>query len=542
MKKRVSIIVMAGVVILATGAGLFKSDFFEIAKQIEIFTEAYKRINMNYVDEVDPADMMDTAIKSMFEDLDPYTNFWSAQEVQEGRLRNSGSYTGIGASIQSLRDEVVIKQVFKDAPADQAGLKPGDRLVKIDDNYIADLQENAGELLKGAPGTTIEITFERQGKQKTTTLKRKHSERKLVPFYDVVGDVGYIKLTEFGQTTSKEVGHALSVLKEKGAEKLILDLRNNPGGLLEEAVNTVNLFIPKGQQIVSTKSTIEKYNKTYMTRNEALDLTIPLVVLINAHSASASEIVSGSIQDLDRGVVIGARSFGKGLVQRVTPLSYGTQMKLTISRYYTPSGRGIQALDYWHKDENGNPLRTEAKDYNAFTTANGRTVYDGGGINPDIKLESSEISGITQALLDQNIILDFSTDYYNQHKLEDWKTFELTTADFKAFKQYLKNSNFTYEPTLESAFKEAFDQAEHPILKKEIEAAYNQLMTAIDQAKDKELEDSKPQIEQQLTAEILRQYFYEEGLYAYNLQYNPEIKKAMEILNSPGTYKAILQK
>lgn len=540
MKKRIYFILLTGIVVLVTGAGLYKSDFFEIAKQIEIFTEAYKRINMNYVDEVEPADLMDTAIKSMFAELDPYTNFWNAQQVQEGRLISFGDYSGIGATIQTGKNKIIIKEVFKDSPADKAGLRPGDLLTQIDDNEIADLQENAGELLKGSPGSTVNLTFLRQGETKTTALKREQTRRKLVPYYDLVEKVGYIKLTEFGQKASKEVGRALNDLKNRGAEQIVLDLRDNPGGLLQEAVNTVNLFIPKGQEIVSTKSSIQKYNKTYLTENEPIDVSIPLVVLINARSASASEIVSGSIQDLDRGIVIGARSFGKGLVQRVTPLSYGTQMKLTISRYYTPSGRGIQALDYWHRDGEGNPVRVKEKDYNAFTTTNGRTVYDGGGINPDIVLKSSEVSGITQALLNQNIIFDFATDYYYQNKLDDWEDFTLTDADFEAFKAYMKEHNFKYTTPFEKELERVFADAADSLMKQELKSDYEGFIDRIAKAKEKELEESKSQIIQQLTVEILRQYFHEEGLYAYNLRYNPEIEKAISILRDDQEYHKIL--
>lgn len=542
MRKRIYIFLAAGVVFIGTGAGLFRSDFFEIAKQIEIFTEVYKRINMNYVDEVDPAELMDTAIKSMFEGLDPYTNFWNAQQVQEGRLINSGSYTGIGANIQSRKDKIIIKQIFKDSPADQAGLKTGDVLIQIDDNRIADFQEDAGELLKGAPGTEVRLTFERNGETQTTTLRRERTLQKLVPFYKLVDDIGYIKLTEFGETATKEVGSALKDLKNQGAQKIILDLRDNPGGLLGEAVNIANLFLPKGQQIVETRSSIEKYNKTYMTQNDPVDAAIPLAVLINAHSASASEIVSGSIQDLDRGVVIGARSFGKGLVQRVTPLNYGTQMKLTISRYYTPSGRGIQALDYWHRDEDGKPVRKKAEEYKTFKTTNGRTVDDAGGIEPDVTLKSSEISHLTQALLDQNAIFDFATDYYYKNDLKDHENFKITEEDFKAFKAYLKNIGFNYQTPLEKELKQAFSRADDPMLKTEVESDYHRLITRIEETKAKELEENKASIEQQLTHEILKHYFYEEGLYAYNLKHNAEIQKAIEILGNAQTYASILGK
>lgn len=543
MNKRVGLFwIGIIVVVFTTGAGLFKNDFFEIAKQIEIFTEAYKRVNMNYVDEVDPAKLMDTAIKSMFEELDPYTNFWDAQQVQEGQLLNSESYTDIGLALQAREENLLIKQIFKDSPADKAELKAGDLITHIGDTPVADFPENTQELLRGSPGTEVSLTFQRQGKTQKVTLKRARMHQKFVPYYNLTGEVGYIKLSEFGQTAAQEVGSALRDLKSNGAKQIILDLRNNPGGLLEEAIKIVNFFVPKGEEVVFTRSSIEKYNKTYMTQKNPIDEQIPLAILINAHSASASEIVSGSIQDLDRGVIIGARSFGKGLVQRVLPLSYGTQMKLTISRYYTPSGRGIQALDYRHRDPKGEPLLKQEEGYREFTTRNGRKVDDSGGIKPDIAMESAAISEITQALLNRNIIFDFATQYFYDNPLAHEDDFEIPTNLFDMFKTYLETRDFHYETSLENELEQAFAKEANPNLKKEIASTHQQLLVEIHSFKEKELNQSKAQIEQQLTAEILKQYFYEEGLYAYNLKHDSEVKKAIETLQDPQSYTRLLGK
>lgn len=530
------------VVVFTTGAGLFKNDFFEIAKQIEIFTEAYKQVNMNYVDEVEPAKLMDTAIKSMFEELDPYTNFWDAQQVQEGQLLNAESYTGVGVILQERENKLLIKQVFKDSPADKAKLKAGDLITHIGDTPVADFQKNTQELLRGAPGTTVSLTFLRQGKTQKAILKRAHNAQKLVPYYHLKGTVGYIKLSEFGPTAAQEVGAALQDLKSQGAQQIILDLRNNPGGLLEEAIKIVNFFIPKGEEVVFTKSAIEKYNKTYMTQSDPIDTQIPLAILINAHSASASEIVSGSIQDLDRGVIIGARSYGKGLVQRVLPLSYETQMKLTISRYYTPSGRGIQALDYRHRDSKGEPRLKKEEGYREFTTRNGRKVDDSGGIKPDIATASAAISELTQALLNQNLIFNFATQYFYKHPLSQEGDFEIPPHIFDQFKTYLKTQDFHYKTTLEKDIEKAFTKETNPDLNQEVASAHQQLLAQIQVFKEKELHQSKAQIEQQLTAEIVKQYGYEEGLYAYNLKYDSTVKKAIETLQDAPSYIHLLGK
>src|SRR5690625_1077673 len=477
MRKWILIVL---IIIIGGAATTYKSNFFEIAKQIEIFTDAYKQINLDYVDEVNPAELMDVAITSMFAHLDPYTNFWNEQQVKESRLLRSGNYTGIGANIENRNQAILIKEVFEDSPADRAGLKAGDEITKIGETLVSDFHDDAGELLKGTPGTEVHLTFKRRGEIKTTNLKRENVRQKLVPFYNLVeNDIGYIRLTEFGRTASTEVADALKTLKAQGAKKIILDLRGNPGGLLTEAVHISNLFLPKDQLIVSTQSIVEKYNQTYLTQREPIDLDMPVAVLINAHSASASEIVAGSMQDLDRGVVVGAQSFGKGLVQRVRPLKYGSQMKLTISRYYTPSGRCIQALDYGHRDEDGNPLRAKIKDYKAFKTKNGRTDYDAGGVIPDIQLESSDISGITQALINENIIFDFATEYYYQNQLKDVKSFKFSDSDFKDFKKYLQKTDFKYETEFEKNIKKAFADAAEDDLKNKIQPEFEKFLKNI---------------------------------------------------------------
>lgn len=540
MKKRIIIPIVAIGIFFTTAS--FKSDFFEIAKQIEIFTTLYKELNMNYVDEVTPATLMDKAIKGMLDDLDPYTVYWNEQQVEDAKINNSGVYTGIGATAQTREDKIIIVEPYQGYPADKAGLKAGDEIIKIGDVTLANFEEDAGELLKGAPGSKVDVTYKRQGKTTTTTITREAVEVKAVPFYKLINnDIGYIVLSKFNSKTTSETKAALIDLKSQGAKKIILDLRGNPGGLLNEAIGVVNLFVEKDQVITTTKSVIEKYNATYKTRFEPVDTEIPLVVLINGRSASASEIVSGGLQDLDRAVIVGARSFGKGLVQRPKKLTYGTQLKVTISRYYTPSGRGIQAVDYWHRDENGDPIRKDPKEYNKFKTKGGRTVYDGGGILPDIEMASAVYSPITTALLKDNAIFDYATKYYYSHQMTDWKNFKFGQSDFQDFLKYLKANNFEYETETEKKFAEGLKMAESDELNNEISQSYNQLMAAINTAKEKAIIDKKVEIESLLTDEILKRYFYREGLYNYQIEHNPEILEAVAVLNDEGRYKKILR-
>lgn len=540
MKKKIFIPILAAVIFLTTVS--FKNDFFEIAKQIEIFTTLFKELNMNYVDENTPATLMDKAIHGMLEDLDPYTVYWNEQAVEDARIKNSGTYTGIGASVRTLNEKIIITEPFKGYPADKAGLKAGDEIIKVGDIILADFEDDAGDLLKGAAGTAVELSFKRQGEIQTTTLIREKVEIKAVPYYKLIhGDIGYIVLSKFNRKTTTETRAALVELKSQGATKIILDLRGNPGGLLNEAINIVNLFVPKGEVITTTKSFIEKYNKTYKTRRDPADAEIPLVVLVNGRSASASEIVSGGLQDLDRAVIVGARSFGKGLVQRPKKLTYGTQLKVTISRYYTPSGRCIQALDYWNRDENGDPVRLDPKEYNKFTTKGGRTVYDGGGILPDIELETAKFSPITTALLKDNAIFDYATEYYYKNNMTDWKRFQFSEADFKDFLGFLKRNNFEYETKTEKEFAEAMRLAEDDELIDEIESSYNELMASIDRAKEKDLISKKAEIKSLLSDEILKRYFYKQGLYDYQVEHNPEILKAVSVLNDIKKYNRILR-
>jgi carboxyl-terminal processing protease len=539
LKKRVLIPILA-ITVLVAGSSFVKSDFFEIAKQIEIFTTLFKELNMNYVDETNPAELMDTAIKNMLEDLDPYTTFLNEQDVESYRINNAGEYSGIGALVRSYDDKLLIVEPYKDYPADKAGLKAGDEILKIGDIEVADFKDNAGELLKGANDTAVEVTYRRQGETKTTTITRGAVEVDAVPFYNLIDDnTGYIVLSKFNSKASGQTKEALLDLKGKGAEKIILDLRDNPGGLLSEAINVTNLFVDKGELIVTTKSKVKKFNSEYRTRNKPVDTEIPLVVLVNGSSASASEIVSGGLQDLDRAVVMGARSYGKGLVQRPLRLTYGTQLKVTISRYYTPSGRCIQALDYWQRDEDGNAVkRTE---FNDFTTRNGRKVQDGGGVLPDIEITSAKANELTTALLNNHVIFDYATQYYYGNKLQDLNGFKFTENDYRDFKNYVSKSDFSYETETEKVLKQAMTDREEVIFNEAIENDFRTLLLDIEKSKIAALEDYQKEIQQKLEDEIVKRYFYREGLYEYYLNNDEAILAATALLRDSGKYTSILE-
>ncbi|MFT4781532.1 MAG: carboxyl-terminal processing protease [Psychroserpens sp.] len=540
LQKRVLVPLIALTIFFSGTA--FKSDFFEIAKQIEIFTTLFKELNMNYVDETNPGDLMDTAIKSMLADLDPYTNYYNEQDVESARINNAGDYTGIGANVLTLKDRLVIVEPYKDYAADKAGLKAGDEIIKVDNVVVADFKDDAGNLLQGGAGTSVEVTYIRQGKTLNATIQREAVDIHAVPHYSMINEnTGYIVLRKFNAKTSAETKSALRDLKNQGAKKLILDLRGNPGGLLREAVNVTNIFVPKNQLVVTTKSKVEKYNKTYYTKNEPMDTEIPLIVLIDGSSASASEIVSGALQDLDRAVIIGARSFGKGLVQRPKKLTYGTQIKITISRYYTPSGRCIQALDYWNRDENGKATRTKQENYNAFKTKKGRTVYDGGGVQPDLELEATKLSPITKAIIDENLIFKYATQYYYNHPAPDDITkFELRDAEFNSFKNFLSANNFSFETKTEKAFATALSVAKEEELNREINDDYSNLISSLNTYKNKAIDDNKTQLLSLLSDEIVKRYFYREGLYTYYISNNFEIQKGVEILKNPSNYLGYL--
>ena len=523
-------------------AASFKDDFFEIAKQIEIFTTLFKTVNQNYVDEVNPAELMDKAIKSMLADLDPYTNYFNEQDVVKFKINNTGEYTGIGAMITRKEDKLIIKEPYKGFPADKAGLKAGDAIFQIGDIMLSDFKEDASQLLKGAKNTKVEVKYIRQGKTLTAQIVLDEVEIKAVPYFSKIdAKTGYIVLSAFNRKTTQETKEALEKLKADGAERIVLDLRGNPGGLLNEAVNVCNLFVPKGEIIVTTKSKNVKYNITYKTTKEPVDLEIPLAIIVDGKSASASEIVSGALQDLDRAVIIGSRSFGKGLVQRPIDMTYGTQVKVTISRYFTPSGRCIQALDYWHKDKDGKATRTDASKYTAFKTKKGRTVYDGGGIQPDIELADSKLSSIAEVLQKNDGIFNYVTYYYYKNSNLGDKIPTLTDADYADFKAFLKKEKINFDTETEFALKNTLEKAKKEKIDESIKLQYDQLFAALQKSEEALLDKNQKEIKKLILDEIIKRYQYKEGLYQYYTKNNEEIARATALLANPTEYNKILQ-
>ncbi|WP_136667169.1 S41 family peptidase [Flavobacterium sp. H122] len=540
-KKRYLLPVIAGG-FLFVGAG-FKEDFFEIAKQIEIFTTLFKTVNMNYVDQTNPAELMDKSIKSMLAELDPYTVYFNEGDVVRFKINNTGEYTGIGAAITRKDGKTFIREPYKGYAADKAGLKAGDEIIQINDVILADFKEDASQLFRGSKNTKIDIKYKRNGELRSTQLTIDEVDVKAVPFYGMTdAKTGYIVLSQFNGKASAETREALEKLKDQGATQIILDLRGNPGGLLNEAVNICNLFVPANEVIVTTKSKIEKHNNTYRTSKQPVDLNIPLAILVDGKSASASEIVAGALQDLDRAVVIGARSYGKGLVQRPLDLTYGTQLKVTISRYYTPSGRCIQALDYSKKDANGKAVKTDAKNYNAFKTRKGRTVYDGGGIQPDIELAESKMSTVAEALLRNDAIFNYVTQYVYKNPNLGSSIPNLTDADFTDFKNFIKSQKFSIDTKTELALKEVLEQAKKEKIDANIKTQYDALFASLQKAEETEIDKNKAEIINLMKDEIIKRFQYKEGLYQYYTKNNSEIKRATQLLNTAAEYNKILVK
>ncbi len=539
LKKRGVVMIIIALVFLATTA--YKNDYFEIAKQLDIFTSLFKEVNMNYVDETNPADLMQECVKQMLNELDPYTTYMTEQDVERARINQSRAYVGIGATINSSKNKLVVVEVYKDLPADKVGLKAGDEIIKIEGLDVSDLEDGATQFLNGKKNTTVKLVYRRNGKTTEVSVARADVKPKAVPVYKLLPNgIGYIALDRFTKTASKEVENALKLMLIDEAKGVILDLRNNPGGLLQEAVKIVNLFVPKGQLVVSTKSKVEAYNQTYETQKQPLSLDIPLVILINQNSASASEIVAGALQDLDRAVVMGKRSYGKGLVQRPKPLPYGSQLKVTISRYYTPSGRCIQALDYRNRKKNGAAIRYEENQYTAFKTKNGRTVYDGGGINPDVIIGNEETNKFIETLLKSSLVFDFSNQYYHNNTVVDLESFQLNKKDLERFKNMSLDEKYgTIGETQENLnqLKREFKEDGFGA----IESNFEDLEIALQTSKLKLIEDFEPKIRSVLGEEIIKRYFYREGMYAYFLATNKEVFKAQEIINERDAYNNLLK-
>ena len=537
--KKTGVVVLTVLIFISTTA--YRNDYFEIAKQIEIFTTLFKEINMNYVDETNPAKLMQEGLRHMLEGLDPYTTYLSEQDVESARMNRGGAYVGIGATVKESDKKLIVVEVFEGLPADEKGIKAGDEIIKIDGNEVAELEGVAQEFLNGKKNTNVSLLILSNGSIKTVVVKRAGIEPKAVPTAKILADgVGYIALDRFSKTASREVENALKVLIIDEAKGVILDLRNNPGGLLQEAVKIVNLFVQKGQLVVSTKSNIAAYNQEFRTTKQPLSLEIPLVILINEKSASASEIVAGALQDLDRAVVLGTRSFGKGLVQRPKPMPYGGQLKVTISRYYTPSGRCIQALDYKNRGEDGKASRYQEINYKAFQTQNGRTVFDGGGVSPDVLGEKKESSTFINRLIKSAVVFNYVNNYYHNNSLDDIKDFKLSKSDFNQFKKrcygsqsFLKDETITYLNGFSSIIKDAGLAGLDDKLK--------ELNGVLNKSKVELMDHHKEEIIYVLEKEIVRRFYYRKGMYEYYLLKNEDVITAQSLLNNIEAYLSILK-
>lgn len=539
IKKKSILFLLVGLVLVSFS---FQSKFFEVAKQIEIYTTLFKELNMYYVNEINPAEVTTLALKNTLKNLDPYTNYFNEQDVEAAKIRREGEYGGIGASVRYSNKDITITSISKGYSADKAGIKVGDVVVKINDQALKDLnrEDISGQLL-GVPGSEVSIEVIRQGKHFQKTLKREKIEVNPVPFYQMIDtETGYIVLTRFNEKASSEVKNAYLKLKEKGLKKLILDLRGNPGGLLGESIKISNFFLPKGKVIVSTKAKVKKWSNTYTSRNNPLDLEIPIIVLINGRSASASEIVTGALQDYDRAVVMGERSFGKGLVQRYRKLSYGTQLKVTISKYYTPSGRCIQELDYANRDfKTGKVPKFSDRGVNEFKTQNGRTVVDGGGIFPDINTQNNSLKKETEILLNSNALFNYATTYFYQHeKINSKDNYTVSDSEFKNFTKYLKTDT-TFVTAQEKSFKKSFllvDKNKTGKIYKE----YSKIMTALNLEKVNTISTDKEKIKERLKELILERYYYKKGVYQNKIKTDKTILEAVQLLNNNKKYNRLL--
>lgn len=522
-----------------------QEDYFEMNKAIEIFGSVFKNLHSNYVDEINSGDLVKTAIDAMLSKLDPYTNFYPESDIENVKLQLLGQYGGIGALIHAQGNKILISEPYENLPAQKAGLKAADVILKIDgESCEGKTVSQVSEKLRGQAGTDVRLTMERDGKQFEKTIKRQEIQLPNVSYYSMLGNqTGYIKLDEFTKDAGKNVLEAYKKLKAQGANKLVLDLRGNGGGLLNEAVNIVNIFVDKGQTVVSKKAKNTEKNVTFKTTQKAFDADVPLVVLIDAYSASASEIVAGSLQDLDRAVIVGQRSFGKGLVQTVLPLIYNTQMKVTESKYYIPSGRCIQAIDYANRDENGRATKIPDSLKTAFKTKKGRTVYAGSGIEPDVYIEPVYASNIAISLISKSICFNYATEFVKKHPtIAPAKDFVLTDEIYEDFVNFIKDKDYSYTTASEKAVEELLSTAEKdkvsPQTISEIKRAKDLLMAD----KQNDIYKFKDEIKELLKSEIVSRYYYQKGRTEVALENDTELDRAVEILNNTKEYKKILSK
>ena len=530
-------------VILAVSVA-YTPDYFEISKQLDIFTNVFKEVNLYYVDETEPGELMDEAIVSMLSSLDPYTNYIPEERVEDYKIQTTGNYGGIGAGIRKAKGKLIITNPYEGFAADKAGLLAGDIILKVDGKDVSGKStSDVSKVLKGAPGTEVELEYERRGENYTVKIEREEVQVKSVPYYGILKNgIGYISLDNFTNKATKEVKAAFIDLKENNDLKgVILDLRGNPGGLLNEAVNITNLFLDKGQEVVKTRGKLEEWEKSYKTLNKPEDTEIPIAVLINRGSASASEIVSGTLQDYDRAVVVGKRSFGKGLVQQTRKLSYGSQLKVTIAKYYTPSGRCIQAINYAERAEDGSVAKIPDSLRTRFETQNGRSVYDGGGIDPDVKVTRSELSEALLALYSKMLIFDYATEYkFANESIAPAGEFKLTDEEYSNFKAWLAKKEFSYETATEKKLAKLIDVAKKENYYESLEGEITALKKKVELEKEEYLNTYEQDVRRLLEEEIVSRYYYAKGRIENSMNRDRDVLKALEVLQDSDQYNAIL--
>ena len=523
----------------------FKSDYFEIAKNLEIFTDLYKELNTYYVDETDPGKLIKSAMDEMLQTLDPYTNYIPESEIEDFQFMTTGQYGGIGAMITKRDEYVYISEPYEGFPAQKSGLMAGDKILEVNNISVKGKStEEVSKLLKGQPNTNVSILIERKyiNEPFEVSFKREKVTVGSVPYFGLLeNNIGYVKLRSFTRNCSNDLKNAIIKLKEQSATSLILDLRGNPGGLLNESVKIANFFVNQGEDIVSTKGKIKSWEKVYTATNKPIDTEIPLVVLIDQSSASASEIVSGSLQDLDRAVIVGKRSFGKGLVQQTRKLSYNSQLKLTVAKYYIPSGRCIQALDYSNRNEDGSVGKIADSLSTEFRTKNNRKVYDGGGITPDLVTESEVSSKILLSLFRERLFFDYATEYrLKNENILSAKDFKITDEMFLDFKNFLSDKEYEYETDTEKAYKKLKKVAKDENYFESMKNDFDLLVNKIDDAKSDDLEKNKDFVKEILANEIVSRYYYQKGRIQSSLNYDKDILEAITVLSDSTKYKQIL--
>lgn len=541
MTRKIKLALLGLVFVGSTAAVTVQNDkLFEISKNLEIFISVYRELNTNFVDELDPGTMMRTAIDAMTNSLDPYTNYVSESQVESYWINEDDKYQGIGARVGMLADKIMIMEPYQGGPAHTAGIRAGDQVVAINGVRIEGKKmEEVNAVMRGLPGTDVTLTIIPNGSTAVVDKKMKRGEVNIpnVPYSGFVTDgVGYISLTVFTQNAAANISKALKDLKAKDPNMsgVIIDLRQNGGGLLNEAVNICNIFVPSGEIVVTTKGKIKERDQSFRTLSPPVDLDIPLAVLIDKRSASASEIVSGVIQDLDRGVLIGQRSFGKGLVQNTKELPYNSRLKLTTSKYYIPSGRCIQGVEYEHGEPKDIPDSQRSK----FKTRNGRTVLDGGGVTPDIKMPAKEVLAVTRALLDQNIIFEYANKYCTgKDSIDAAGKFKFT--GFDDFETYLKKRVFKYESEAEKQLKASYEELQKQ-KNNDLADEVKKVLTKLESSRSAELTQARNQIIEEIEKEILSRYYFQKGRIQHTLEKDPEVKEAISVLRDPNRYKSLL--